>query len=127
MLVAEADNVRHIVVLGGGTAGLLAALAIERHLPQIRVTVVRSSQLGIIGVGEGTVPSIVRFLHDYLGIDSKTFHQTVRPSLKLGLRFLWGKRSHFHYSFSPQFWHRYQACHTPAATMISLTPTFVRP
>lgn len=103
MLVAEADNVRHIVVLGGGTAGLLAALAIERHLPQIRVTVVRSSQLGIIGVGEGTVPSIVRFLHDYLSIDSKTFHQTVRPSLKLGLRFLWGKRSHFHYSFSPQF------------------------
>ena len=71
MLVAEAENVRHVVVLGDGIAGLVA---IERNFPEIRVTVVRSSQLGVIRVDGGTISSVVRFLHNYLNFDTRSSH-----------------------------------------------------
>ena len=80
---AEAD----VLILGGGTAALLAAIAIKRHLPDRKLLMVRSTKLGIIGVGEGTIATIGRFLHHYLGIEPLRFHQEVRPSIKLGIQF----------------------------------------
>ncbi len=59
-------RIRRIVVLGGGSAGLLAAIGLRRHLPGIGVTVVRSSSLGVIGVGEGTAAAVA--LHGFFGI-----------------------------------------------------------
>ncbi len=96
---AEAD----VLILGGGTAALLAAIAIKRHLPDRKLLMVRSTKLGIIGVGEGTIATIGRFLHHYLGIEPLRFHQEVRPSIKLGIQFLWGSDTPYHYSFAPQF------------------------
>ena len=52
--------IRQVVVLGGGSAGLLAALSLKIRLPQLKVRVVFSREIGIIGVGEGStgvVPS----------------------------------------------------------------------
>jgi tryptophan halogenase len=79
-------KINRIAVLGGGTAGLLVALALKRHLPGTCVEVIRSTKMGVIGVGEGTIISIIPFLHQFLGIDSCDFHRQVRPSIKLGIR-----------------------------------------
>lgn len=91
-----------ILILGGGTAGFLTALTLRRRLPQVQVTVLQSSKLGIIGVGEGSLRQLPGFLHGYLGIDPRRFFAEVGPTWKLGIRFLWGERGDFNYSFSPQ-------------------------
>ena len=46
--------IQSIVVLGGGSAGLITALTLKRRLPEVAVRVVRSKEIGIIGEGEGT-------------------------------------------------------------------------
>ena len=51
-----------IIILGGGTAGWLAALSIIKTQPQHNVTVVESSKKGIIGAGEGSTGIFVDFI-----------------------------------------------------------------
>lgn len=94
--------VRKIVVLGGGSAGFLAAVAIAKKLTDVELTVIRSTKMGVIGVGEGTIPSVVQFLHRFLGIDVKAFNRGAQPSIKLGIKYIWGKRPFFNYTFSAQ-------------------------
>jgi tryptophan halogenase len=60
---------------------------------------VRSPEIGVIGVGEGTTPNFPRHLFDYLGISRKKFHALAEPTWKLGIRFLWGPRGRFYYTF----------------------------
>ena len=80
--------IRKIVVVGGGSAGFLAALALKVKMPDLRVVVIRSKDIGIIGVGEGSTIALTRFLHEYLGVGQKKFHDTAQPTWKLGLKFL---------------------------------------
>ncbi|GHC66795.1 tryptophan 7-halogenase [Roseibacillus persicicus] len=94
--------IKNLVVLGSGSAGLIAALSFRRKLPQIQVSVVRDPSIGVIGVGEGTTPNFPRHLFDYLGIPRKTFYELAEPTWKLGIRFNWGAREHFNYTFAPQ-------------------------
>lgn len=94
---------RNVVVLGGGTAGFLSALVMRKRLPEnVGVTVVHSSKLGIIGVGEGSLRQLPDFLHNYLGIDPQRFFAEVGPTWKLGINFKWGARADFNYTFAPQ-------------------------
>ena len=102
-------TVKQVIVLGGGSAGFLAAITLKTRLPDLPVLVIRSKEIGVIGVGEGTTVSVPNFLHGYLGIDPLEFHRAVRPTFKLGIKFLWGPRPFFNYTFSPQFDMRYQA------------------
>ena len=89
-----------VAILGGGSAGFLAALALKSRLPALRVQVIRSREIGIIGVGEGSTPVLTRFLHDYVGIRPKQFFDIAQPTWKLGPRLLWGPRPAFNYTFS---------------------------
>ena len=103
MISAEPSNqIKKIVVLGGGTAGFLTALAVKKHLPHLDVTIVRSTKMGVIGVGEGTIPSVVHFLHRFLGFEATALYREVGASPKLGIRYLWGKRPFFNYTFTGQ-------------------------
>jgi tryptophan halogenase len=96
-------QVKHVLVLGGGSAGCLAAISLKTKLPHLAVTVLRSSALGVIGVGEGTTVAVPNFLHGPLAIPPGEFIRRVRPTYKLGLKFLWGPRPYFHYTLDPQF------------------------
>jgi len=87
-------------VLGGGTAGYFAALALRARFPELAVTVVESSKIPIIGVGEATTPPLVTFLHSYLGIDVHEMYREVVPTWKLGIHFEWGPPGGFDYPFS---------------------------
>jgi tryptophan halogenase len=94
--------IRHVVILGGGSAGFLAALTLKTRLPQLAVTVLHSAEIGIIGVGEGSVPDLLDHLHGECAIDPARFHREASPSYKLGVHFLWGPRAHFNFPFSDQ-------------------------
>ena len=94
--------IQEVLVLGAGSAGLLAALSLKRKLPQLTVRIVRSPDIGVIGVGEGTTPNFPQHLFEYLGLNRKSFHARAEPTWKLGIRFLWGARGRFDYSFDHQ-------------------------
>jgi tryptophan halogenase len=95
--------VRSVGIVGGGTAGYLAALALRRKVPGIAVTLIESPDVPIIGVGEATTPLMPQFLHVDLGLDIHRLFREVKPTFKLGIRFLWGlpETGDFHYPFGP--------------------------
>jgi tryptophan halogenase len=101
-------RVEKVLVLGGGSAGFLAAITIKKKLPDLPVTVVQSEDTGIIGMDEGSTVVLPQYLHDYLKIDLGEFYRIAAPQWKLGIRFLWGKRPYFDYTFAPQLDTKYR-------------------
>lgn len=102
----QPSSQRTVGVLGGGTAGYFAALAIKQHRPDLSVTVVESSRIPIIGVGEATTTLMPPFLHRTLGLDIAEMWRAVRPTFKLGIRFEWGLPDpayHFDYPFGMSY------------------------
>jgi tryptophan halogenase len=93
---------KDLLVLGSGSAGLLAAIAMRRKMPEVAVRIVRSPEIGVIAVGESTTPNVPAFLFDYLGISRRRFYQLAEPTWKLGIHFLWGPRESFNYPFVKQ-------------------------
>ena len=83
-------GVTHVGVIGGGTAGYFAALALKARFAHLQVTMVESSLVPIIGVGEATTTLMPVFLHKVLGIDVVEFYERVRPTWKMGITFDWG-------------------------------------
>src|ERR1700744_2593184 len=96
------DSVRNILILGAGSAGLIAALTLKRKMPQASVRIVRSPEIGTIGVGEASTPNLPYHLFDYLGISRRRFYAMAEPTWKMGIHFLWGPHESFEYSFHPQ-------------------------
>jgi len=99
--------IQSIVVLGGGSAGLMTALTLKRKLPQLDIRVLRSPDIGVIGVGEGTTIVFPRHFFELLRIPPKSFYQQAEPTWKLGIKFLWGAYDHFFYTFAFEYQHRF--------------------
>ncbi|RZL39904.1 MAG: tryptophan 7-halogenase [Rubrivivax sp.] len=83
---------RRIVILGGGAAGWMSAATLTTAIRSAEVVLVESEEIGIIGVGEATFPSI-RTFNQVLGIDEGEFLAATRGSYKLGIQFCdWHRR-----------------------------------
>ncbi len=80
--------VKSVVILGGGTAGWMTAAALLHRLGRLGVTVtlIESSQIGTIGVGEATVPAIKRYFES-LGLDAYELMRATNGTIKLGIEF----------------------------------------
>lgn len=87
---------RGVAVVGGGTAGYLAALTLRALNKDLSITLIESSKVPIIGVGESTTSEIVPFLHSLLGFEPVEFYKKVKPTWKLGIKFLWGPEDFFY-------------------------------
>jgi tryptophan 7-halogenase len=88
----EASQIHTIVVVGGGTSGWMTAVALSRAVEgKYKIRLVESDEIGIVGVGEATIPAIRRF-NVMAGIDENEFLKATQGTFKLAIEFVnWGK------------------------------------
>ncbi|MET8764393.1 tryptophan halogenase family protein [Lentzea sp. NPDC004782] len=83
------NQIRKVLVLGGGTAGWMAASYLGRALgPAVEITVVEAPSIPKIGVGEATIPNLQKTFFDFLGLKEEDWMPECNASYKMGVRFI---------------------------------------
>ena len=82
------NNIKNVVIIGGGTAGWMAAAAMSRLLihPDIKIQLIESESIGTVGVGEATIPHI-KYFNELLGLQEDEFVKQTNATFKLGIEF----------------------------------------
>jgi tryptophan halogenase len=98
--IGNAGRLERVVIIGGGTAGWMAAAALSRYFSDGRrtVTLIESDAISTVGVGEATIPPI-RSFNAMLDIPEAEFLRETRGTCKLGIEFVnWGRQGdrYFH-------------------------------
>ncbi|GAB5459007.1 MAG: tryptophan 7-halogenase [Henriciella sp.] len=83
-----AEPIKSIIILGGGTAGWSAAACLSRFLQDqdVSITLVESSQIATVGVGEASIPNIRNF-NEFVGLNERSFIESTNGTFKLGIGF----------------------------------------
>ncbi len=88
-----AEPIRNLLIVGGGSAGWMAAAMLSRTLgTTTKITLIESDAVGIVGVGEATIPPIRQF-NRFCGIDEAAFLRATQGTFKTGIQFEgWGRK-----------------------------------
>lgn len=94
----------HICIVGGGAAGLMAAHALKKIEDVNQITILKTSEIRTIGVGESTTLSFVEWINDYLELGPQSYQEFIKDiaaSVKYGVFYEgWSKKDYLHGFYS---------------------------
>lgn len=95
-------KIKTIVIVGGGTAGWMSAAFLSKALPHLQITLIESSDIPTIGVGEATITAFTSFT-SFLGMKEADWMPACNGSYKYGIRFndWYEQGQHYWHPFEP--------------------------